>query len=863
MTEAEERAALIRSIREKDDMRSLKKISGGAEKRERADLIASIRAKKAEPTVGAYLRDIGRSTASALGKGGEGILDILSLPSNLGQRVASGVAGAFDEDPETTVWGGLSETPPIGQLTRYFAAPLTGYAKENQEVPEGANRAFDVVRTGVEEGVPLLVGGQVAAPFKLLKGAQKAAQAFTSASNKGAAGAALGGAGGEQIGDVLGNRDAGRQIGAITGSILGDWRGVADLVKGGLSKGRTLTQTIKRNAPGMKSPGVTLDNASDAELKSAFKLYIANALKENKPAIPEQYYDDLVDKMRNNLAAGREGSVAQLADDAGLRQFELHTKRRPRDVQVEQQRIDARINEQAQQPIREVAPTGVAEEAQAIPKTRVRAVKERLDTGLGKRRALAKTRAEQARTDASRTTANLEQQQRDLELQVGKRAAPDEADVTAIGREGYRQADDAVGAQYREGWDLAGDVPQDRATKMVARIERQSKNFTEEQVVKLNRVKNNIEKLRTAGTSRQLQTLDRSIGDAKGQARNDPELTGLLDSLRNELRDGIPAQARSTLLAADKNYPNFLVFKKASKDANKEGGEFTSSQLATGQRGVANQTRLNRGEGPMEDILQGAVAQEKQLKGRENLAKSLRSGAESELGSLPKNTKTAKRSIERSPTGQFAKPDSAVVAARKAIGSKTAARDLQQILKGSTPASKENIRRAFAKEMGEEFTNSKGVVKPLAQQAFKRRRKAYEKSGLFTSDEMDNIEKGLIEGQKMYLGKGGEKLAAIPQAKRRVAEGIASLFGAKVGAFAFGSPLIGAGLGKKYSREGLRALTTAKAEKLAYELSVNPKKFADIAEKMKNQNLNQDEVFSLVERLAIRAGVMTAVDTED
>jgi hypothetical protein len=189
-----------------------------------------------------------------------------------------------------------------------------------------------------------------------------------------------------------------------------------------------------------------------------------------------------------------------------------------------------------------------------------------------------------------------------------------------------------------------------------------------------------------------------------------------------------------------------------------------------------------------------------------------------------------------------------VAAAKRAMApakGKDVAGELRKMLKGvgDNPQARDDIRRAFAEEFSNTITKD-GRLSKSGYDTFKQKRSAYEDSGLFTTKELDNIEKSLVEGQKLFMGDDVIRLKALPPEKRRVSEAVAAIAGAKVGAYTFGSPLIGAAMGRKFAVEQLNKMSSEKARKLAFELSTNPDKYVKWIDKLTNVNASPKEIDS-------------------
>ncbi|GAG30733.1 unnamed protein product, partial [marine sediment metagenome] len=88
-----------------------------------------------------------------------------------------------------------------------------------------------------------------------------------------------------------------------------------------------------------------------------------------------------------------------------------------------------------------------------------------------------------------------------------------------------------------------------------------------------------------------------------------------------------------------------------------------------------------------------------------------------------------------------------------------------------------------------------------------------------------------------FLHQDARRLASLPPEKRRVLEVFSAIAGAKTGAAVFGSPLIGASIGKKAAKDVLAQMTDKQARRLAFELTTNPEKFVEQVNRLKQGDL--------------------------
>ncbi|RKZ99572.1 MAG: hypothetical protein DRQ42_07470 [Gammaproteobacteria bacterium] len=149
----------------------------------------------------------------------------------------------------------------------------------------------------------------------------------------------------------------------------------------------------------------------------------------------------------------------------------------------------------------------------------------------------------------------------------------------------------------------------------------------------------------------------------------------------------------------------------------------------------------------------------------------------------------------------------------------------------------DDLRSAFRDDMTNTLSKD-GKLTQDGLKKFRQDRSVYEKSGLFTKAELDRIEDGMVEAQKMYL-HNAESLSKLTRSKQTVAETVAALAGAKAGALLFGSPLIGASIGRRFVVNQMNKLTDDKARKLAYEMTVDPEKFVKVLDRLSEANIGE------------------------
>ena len=190
-------------------------------------------------------------------------------------------------------------------------------------------------------------------------------------------------------------------------------------------------------------------------------------------------------------------------------------------------------------------------------------------------------------------------------------------------------------------------------------------------------------------------------------------------------------------------------------------------------------------------------------------------------------------------------------------------RELLDSVKGN-PQATEDIQRAFMQNLTNSVTKD-GALTQGGLEQFKQLRPIMESSGLYTPKQLQTIEDGLVEGQKMFLHKDAKKLGKLPPEEKRVAETLAALTGAKIGAMSFGSPLIGAALGRKFAVNTLKELGPKKIQKIAFEFSMNPERLVKYTDKLNDASLSDvEKANTIVDMMAaaLSAGRIAPIENE-
>lgn len=194
-------------------------------------------------------------------------------------------------------------------------------------------------------------------------------------------------------------------------------------------------------------------------------------------------------------------------------------------------------------------------------------------------------------------------------VNVMKQTAPDGTEITAVGKEGFKQLNQGVKTAYKEAWDAVDDVPEDAVYAIMGTIDDLAPKVSTDNARVLNGLTDDVVKLYSAGGPRAAQTLDNSLRKALQKAAPDNiELKEALKGIRQTYREGLPEQAAAGLAKIDAKYAGYLGVKKAVAKADRDGGVFTPKQLSDSTKSVAGETRTALGTKPLEDVTSDSLA---------------------------------------------------------------------------------------------------------------------------------------------------------------------------------------------------------------------------------------------------------------
>jgi hypothetical protein len=173
-----------------------------------------------------------------------------------------------------------------------------------------------------------------------------------------------------------------------------------------------------------------------------------------------------------------------------------------------------------------------------------------------------------------------------------KRSVPAEyADqITEVGVEGVRQADDIIRRSYAQAWGdtIANPVALGNAKSVY-------KQFQNELGKKERATVNRL--LKDMQEGKPLQVIDRELRETLN-SKTSAAMSNVVNSMRSSLRSVLPAERQGILAATDEIYPNFLASLRAStsKGAQKRGGVFNADELSSAARQAKGWRQSGKGE---------------------------------------------------------------------------------------------------------------------------------------------------------------------------------------------------------------------------------------------------------------------------
>lgn len=858
-------------------------------------------------TIGEGMTDLARAAGGSLADSAEFITDTSQIffnPTDWGERHRAGLEATRPESGERGVVDALTAFPKYayGAMTHETAQDKFNKATiqrdiYDEQIPKGVSPILDTAKRATKLAVELGMTGWMAGPTG--KAAMTGKEAVKEGLKTGLAMTTAGTVGGEMF-------DTGGEIGGVIAGAMSrepkSLAALADMVAGVINKSKRGLQNVKRSV----LSGDTLDTASDSEIREGMRVLLRNYTMPDGSPMTAERYDEILPMLEEALKSNKRGSLSQLVDDAGIRQFEQDFASDKRSAQYALDTIDEQIAADARESVNRIAEQGDAAQASALPRAR-----------------LAERTREVAETVEAPNMARLEASKAEEAAREPFAAALDRpASSTVLSGAVQKKADESY-KRAKKKWDEV------TGGKKIAKTD-VTDEFTEFFTsAKLDDVKQARLKRAFPDTFKEIEALGKEVDlddindilsvltseayQLKNKTKTGSGLQhvdGMKEALYAALTRSSKTGSQSRKTAAKlyrqhmENFGDRAAIGKAMKADDALVGEKLIKPNPAGAVQLQKMLEVTGATDEAADVLRsrfkeeamdddginatGLKAFEKKyrehlkLGGMEKLADEVYTASD-RVNALRDTTKAAETAagaakkqiteLRKSPLGKYATTgqsyEEAVKAAARSVSPKEGRdvidgmRKLVDEVKGDTKAF-DDVRRSFADDLYTKMFTGDGGLKPKALQSFKQKRDVYEKSGMFTKKELDYIEEMFVEGGKLELGSG-KRLASVPKPERRIQQGIAALIGAKLGAQAFGSPLIGAALGRKFAVDQLGKMTDEKASKLAFELAVNPEKYVDWIKKLSGDNLSKAQVKREVSGLleaAARSAKISLIDED-
>ena len=785
------------------------------------------------PTTGEQLTDVARSGGTGLMQGAEFLTDVGALPYTMIQRGGKASQRFREADgawESIKAYGsGFMEPTEFGErISQNFAPAMRAY---EPQIGEGEGDAWlDPAKAAARIGGELVATGPLAGKGKVLEMAAKTAPLSIAA-----------GAGGQVLGG-----DIGEMTGIVAGALTPDAGSIMKLGKMVVDSLVSAPTKLKR----LVKSGDTAATASDNEIRQGLQEVLRNVYAEDPDAAITKV-DDLFKRVKQSVADGKKGTLGQLSGDAGILNFEKSYAKEFRQPDIDT--INMQLSKDATTPIDELAPEGVTQRAADIPQ---------------------KITAERV-TEAGEAVEPFKRQKSTVDVSTGLHKA------TA-------QIRDESFAAVKKKWDKIGNPTTDAGVvieyvddyfkTLNPNLSRTLKKEFGEAYTNIKGLKGDVDFKTISGI---ISRISKDSVNMSGEAKQ--HIDAVQDALYDALGGTAEGARKKAALAYKDHMQKFGSRSQIGKALDKPEGEFGANVVTGGDKGASKRAELLRTTGGVEDVAKRSddfLRAEFNTKYVDADGKVKQSGVDAftrRYGEQlsPKLTAELKKvretgAIDKSLTAELGATDDILSTAKSAMTHKKGVNRVDKLTElladvdQSTPQAREDIRRMFADDMHNTVTKD-GKLSQDGLTKFKRNRDVYEKSGLYTKKELDTIEEGMVEGQKMYMHEDAKILGKLPAEEKKVAEVLAALGGAKIGAMAFGSPLIGAALGRRFAVTSLRKMGTEKINKITFELMMNPQKFVDEVARLNKPGLSDKETASAIADLlaAAASASRTAPITED
>ena len=872
--------------------------------REPVDLLAP----KREYSTGQAMGDVQLSMEEGINQGAEFMADVGMFPTRMLLRANQGFQNMVRPDGKTGIfkrfWEGVSKEPEIegvtiGDVTKEMFNP-DELTRDKYLIPEGEGPEW---LSMAKKGAKLTGEMGATAPMAGPKYLGQAVKAVLPSAAGGVAGHEMGG-------------EAGELAGVIVGALAADPSALKALAQ---STWRLIKMPPEKVLSMFKDPGTLADGSATLnELRGGMYELLRNVYPDD-PRKAKQALEELVPKLRAAIQNGELGTAGQLLNDPGLLAMERAAAAGDRGKQNTLDLTNALISDKATAPLADIASTGVAtrstvipgqyaeevatealertgraasdtERAAAGPLTKAKAAQEATEEALGAYPEARDTSENFAKTVGASKEASLNESRQAFGRVGGDAVTGDviKNSVQAnflddLPASSQRLFKDALTDTFREIDKLDGPVTIDELSDIISLAVSEA---------------NMVSKGSKSGSAlRFMDDFQESLYQALEAGGGSPEARRKASAMyREHMKRYGPKSRIGKGLVGDVEAFDTTILKtgtqsvgrmkeaiagdrKARAAAEKSLRALFKQKVIDPETGAfkpqAAKTFIDMKAGygghlesfpAFKKEIDAALSGAREFEGATTVAKEASKRAD-ELRKVGEVEATAAR---KSTPATFAKAGDDTEAIRGSLtklmrGTGTDRTPALRELVNSTtanPQAFEDLRRAALDTFGANSVDKKGQLTQEGMKQFKRNRDVYEKSGLYTADELDRIYDGLVEGQKLFMHKDAKRLAKLPESKQRVAGTLAALGGAKLGAYAFGSPLIGAALGRKTAVSWLDSITIDQAKALAFELTTNPKQFVDIFDKLDKQALTDRQAQQALKDLLARVASSTITGEE-
>jgi len=172
-------------------------------------------------------------------------------------------------------------------------------------------------------------------------------------------------------------------------------------------------------------------------------------------------------------------------------------------------------------------------------------------------------------------------------------------EVTESGVKGVAQLKKGFEEAYEDAWSGASSIDNNARMMFVSVLENAMPRVSKAQKRELKRILEDFGDLTEDINPISFKAMDNILRKRISSAKKDYDYQTLLTELRKTLREGAPSGVFERLKAVDAKYGNYLVTRKAAKNAVAKEGEFTSPELISALKSVGKDS-VGEGSGPMQ-----------------------------------------------------------------------------------------------------------------------------------------------------------------------------------------------------------------------------------------------------------------------